>query len=64
MARTTDGGGHLEAKVRQAQGMVATQLGCELDDALARMRQRADETGETLDDVAADVVARLTRFHR
>jgi AmiR/NasT family two-component response regulator len=64
MARTTDGGGHPEARVRQAQGMVSVQLGCELDDALARMRERADETGETLDEIAADVVARLTRFHR
>jgi hypothetical protein len=42
--------------------MVSVQLGCELDDALTRMRERADETGETLDEIAADVVARLTRF--
>jgi hypothetical protein len=64
MARNTDGAGSLSASVRQAQDMVSIQLGCELDDALTRMYERADETGETLDDVAADVVARLTRFHR
>jgi AmiR/NasT family two-component response regulator len=64
MAGTTDGGGHINASVRQAQGMVSIQLGCELEDALTRMRERADETGETLDHIAADVIARLTRFYR
>ncbi len=64
MARATGGGGHLSASVRRAQAIVSAQLGCELDDALARMRKRAGETGETLEEIAADVVARLTRFHK
>jgi hypothetical protein len=64
MAGITDSGGYLSASVRQAQGMVSVQLGCELEDALTRMRDRADETGETLDQIAADVIARLARFYR
>jgi AmiR/NasT family two-component response regulator len=63
MGGATDGE-YLSACVHQATGMISEQLGCEIAEALGLLRERAQDTGETLDDAAADVVARLTRFNQ
>ena len=57
-----DPGGHL-AEVQQASGMVAVQLGIEVDEALARIRAHAFATDRPVAAVAADVVARRLTMH-
>jgi len=42
--------------------MVAAQAGCSPDTALRMMKERAEATGNSLKDIAADVLARSTRF--
>jgi hypothetical protein len=49
-------------EVHQATGMVAAELGIDLDTAFARLRARAFADGRRLSEVAADVVAGRTRF--
>jgi hypothetical protein len=49
-------------EVHQATGMVAVQLNTHPDIAFARLRARAFAEGRRLSEVAADVVARRTRF--
>ena len=51
-----------QARVHQATGMVAAQLGVGMPDALAALRARAYVSGRRLSDVAADVLARRIRF--
>lgn len=53
---------HLSIEVHQATGMVAARLGYSIAEALARLREQAETEGKTLDEVAADVIARVTRF--
>ncbi len=48
--------------VHQATGMVSVQAGCTVDEALTRLQERARSTGQTVDEVAAAVVERRTRF--
>ena len=50
------------ARVHQAAGMVMVQLGCSVEDAMARLRAAAYAEGGTLEDVASDVIARRRRF--
>jgi len=61
----TDGDAYLlqRATVHQATGMISVQLGVPVKDAFARLRAYAFAIGRNLDDVAADVVARLVRFN-
>jgi hypothetical protein len=41
--------------------MVSAQLGCSVAEALDRLKRRADATGEG-EDIAVDVINRITRF--
>jgi ANTAR domain/GAF domain len=50
------------AEVHQATGMLTVQLGVSLTAALLRLRAHAYNTGQTVTDVAADVVSRRLRF--
>jgi len=54
--------GPLSDRVLQAQGMVAAQLGCSMEEALGRLRVRADAIGQPLDDLALDVLDGIVRF--
>jgi ANTAR domain len=49
-------------EVHQATGMVSAQLDVGLEDAFARLRAHAFAEGRPLAELAADVVARRTRF--
>jgi len=53
--------GHSD-RVHQAQGMVSVQAGCSVDEALALMQATARETGNTLDEVADEVISRRLRY--
>jgi len=48
--------------VDQAQGMVAVQAHCTVDEALALMKDRAAVQHQALDEIADDVVDRAIRF--
>jgi hypothetical protein len=48
--------------VYQAQGMVAVQADCSLDDALALMTSSAEATYEKLLEVADEVISGRVRF--
>ncbi|MDP9333742.1 MAG: ANTAR domain-containing protein [Actinomycetota bacterium] len=50
--------------VHQATGMVAAQLDCDVTEALARLRIRADATGQTLKNIALDVLDGVTVFYK
>jgi hypothetical protein len=50
--------------VHQASGMVAEQLGCDVDDALVVLRARAFAVDEPVGAIAADVVHRGLRLDR
>ncbi len=50
------------AQVHQATGMIAAQLGTDVYTALSRLRAFAWSRDRSIDDVAADVVARTLRF--
>jgi hypothetical protein len=52
----------LSKHVHQAMGMIAAQLDCDVDEALARMKIRADAMGQTLEHTALDVLDRVIRF--
>ncbi len=52
----------LSARVHQATGMIAGQLDCDVSEALARLRIRADASGQTLDETALDVIDRVFFF--
>jgi hypothetical protein len=54
--------GALSDRVHQAQGMVAAQLGCSMEEALGRLRVRADANGQALDELALDVLDGIVRF--
>jgi len=49
-------------RVYQAQGMVSVQAGCTVDEALARMSKRAEETGMSLEAVATAIIDRRIRL--
>jgi hypothetical protein len=42
--------------------MVAAQLGCSLEEALGRLRVRADAAAQPLDELALDVLDGIVRF--
>ena len=48
--------------IAQAQGMVAAEVNCSMDDALVLMKDRAVVEGRTLEQVADAVTARTMRF--
>ena len=50
--------------VHQAAGMVAAQLDCDVSEALGRLKIRADATGQTLEDMALDVLDGVVRFYK
>ena len=52
----------LSKNVHQAIGMIAAQVNCEVDEALARLKIRADAMGQTLEHTALDVLDRVIRF--
>lgn len=58
---STNGQG-LPTVVYQAQGMVSVQATCSMSEALALMQNTADATDETLESVAAEVVAHAVTF--
>ena len=51
-----------QSQVHQATGMVQIQLGVTTDEAFLALRARAFATGQSLTDLASDVVARKLRF--
>jgi hypothetical protein len=52
----------LSKHVHQAMGMIAVQVDCDVDEALARLKIRADAMGQTLEHTALDVLDRVIRF--
>jgi len=48
--------------VHQAIGMIAAQVDCDLEEALARLKIRAAAMGQTLEHTALDVLDRVIRF--
>jgi GAF domain-containing protein/ANTAR domain-containing protein len=50
------------AEIHQATGMITIQLGVSLTEALLRLRAHAYDSGQTVIDVAAEVVSRRLRF--
>jgi hypothetical protein len=50
------------AEVHQATGMITVQLGVSLAEALLRLRAHAYDSGQSVTDIAADVVARRLTF--
>jgi hypothetical protein len=48
--------------VRQAIEMIAAQINCDLEEALARLKIRAEAMGQTLEHTALDVLDRVIRF--
>ena len=52
----------LGLRVAQASGMVAAQADCSPDTALRLMKERAEATGKSLRDIAAEVLERTTSF--
>ena len=54
--------GNFHFVVHQAAGMVATQLGVPVDEALLRLRAHAFSSGRPLTDIARDVVSRTLRL--
>lgn len=61
---TTNGSGRYSARVHQAQGMVAAQAICSMDQAIALMKDTAAATEMTLEHVAKEVLGRRARFDR
>jgi AmiR/NasT family two-component response regulator len=53
---------HLSYRIHQATGMVAAQVGCGIDEALARLKIRANTKRESLEDTALDVLDGEVRF--
>jgi hypothetical protein len=52
----------LSKNVHQATGMIAAQVNCDVDEALARLKIRADAMGQSLEHTALDVLDRVIRF--
>ena len=52
----------LRAVVHQATGMVSAQVGCDMDDALVRLRGQAFASGQPIDELAEAVVDGYVRF--
>jgi hypothetical protein len=50
-------------RIAQASGMVSVQAGCSVDEALLLLSQRADETHQSLNDIATRVIDRKLRFN-
>ena len=50
--------------VHQATGMVAAQADCDVSEAFNRLKIRAAALGQTLDELALDVLDRVVRFNR
>jgi len=50
------------AEVHQATGMITIQLGISLTEALLRLRAHAYDSGQTVTEVAAEVVNRRLHF--
>ena len=48
--------------VHQATGMVVAQLDCDTAEALGRLKIRAAATGQTLEDLALNVLDGVVRF--
>ena len=53
-----------DARIRDAQRIVARQRGCTKEEALALMRNAAREKDETIKFVAGEVIAGRIRFDR
>ena len=53
---------YLGPPVYAATGMVAVQLGCDLAEALGRLKIRAAATGSTVEELALDVIDRVVIF--
>jgi AmiR/NasT family two-component response regulator len=49
-------------RVAQAQGMVSVQAGCNLNDAITMMHERALVQHQSLNDIAKAVIDRSIRF--
>ena len=64
LAAELEAGGDFQLVVHQASGMVATQLGVSVGEALSRLRAQAFADDRLLVDVAGDVVSRRLRFAR
>ena len=54
--------GRRSLRVAQAQGMVAVQANCSLDDALGKMAAAAESSEKTVEEVAAMVIDGLVQF--
>ncbi len=52
----------LSYRIHQATGMVAAQVGCGIDEALARRRIRASSQDQSLEETALDVLDGEVRF--
>ncbi len=52
------------AQVHQASGMVSVQANCSLDEALFLMRERAEETHQSLREIADSTLGHQIRFAR
>jgi len=48
--------------VHQASGMLSVQAHCTVGEALIWLTERAEATGQTLDEIATDVIDRRLRF--
>ena len=57
-------GPHSRREMHQASGMIAAQLGIDVDDALLVLRGRAFSSGRSVAEVSTDVVARRLTFDR
>lgn len=53
---------YLSVEIHQATGMIAAQANCDMIEAFARLRIRADATDQSLHDTALDVIDRIIRF--
>lgn len=56
------GNGRLSIKFHQASGMVAAQADCTISDAVVLMEQRALADGQSVEQVAQDVLRGKTQF--
>ena len=52
----------LSVAIHQATGMVAAQAGCDVTEAFARLKIRAAATGQSLHDMALDVLDGVADF--
>jgi hypothetical protein len=62
MAQLLESGGDFHFVVHNAAGMVSVQLGISITEALIRLRAAAFAENRLVHDLAADIVARRTRF--